>query len=107
MEIGGRFLHICDRLANVRRHGFIPKQHARRAAALLHSNHHVIDVRESRQQLFFDTASREIHRRRDALHHGGDAEDIAGARAAAGIREAFECVAFERRERATPRSLPP
>ncbi|SPR99610.1 hypothetical protein CBM2634_B100003 [Cupriavidus taiwanensis] len=60
---------------------------------------HVIDVGVLRQQLFLDAAHRELHHALDALHRGGNAQDVARADRAVGIAVALEGIAIQRRQR--------
>src|SRR6185436_17477136 len=59
----------------------------------------IIDVAVAREDLGLDTADGIVDGGGDALHGGGDAQDILGAGGAVGVAVTLEGVAFERRER--------
>ena len=67
---------------------------------------HAVHVGEARQKLGADALRGVLHGGRDALHGGGDAEDVLRAGAAVGVAVALEGVAIERRQRRAARRWP-
>ncbi len=68
------------------------------AVAVLEADH-VVDVRETRQQLRLDALQRKVEHAGDALHGRRDGQDVARADRTVGIAKTFEGVAIERRLR--------
>jgi hypothetical protein len=65
-------------------------------------HHHIIDIRVIRQQFGFDAFEGEFHGTGDALHAGGNRQNVLGADAAIPIAEALKGVTgqgFARRRR--------
>ena len=67
------------------------------AVAVLQAND-IVDIRETRQQLFLDALDGELDHARHALHGGGDGQDIAAAHRAVRVAKTFEGVALQRRQ---------
>ena len=80
-------------------HGGAGRIDGHAAAVGVGDGDHAIHVGEARQDLGADALRGVLHGGRDALHRGGEAEDVLGAGAAIGVAVALEGVAVERRQR--------
>ena len=69
------------------------------AAIEVIQTHHAVDVGIFRQQVAFNEFHHVIDHARNAVHAGGDTQQIFGAHAAIGIAVACEGIAFQRRQR--------
>ncbi len=89
VRITRQVAHSADRDIRIR----CGDRHA--AAVTVGQRHHVIDVRVIGQQFVLDTLDRMVQHAGNALHGGGDTENIACAHGAVGVAIALEGKAFQ------------